>query len=153
MEEPVHLTAQWRITPVWNPTWGPTPDSVARVRAGFPKFGSPALFDAFHSLEGDDMTQNAMEILEQRGYIDWCSNRDGLAALYGSEIVTAYVGFDPTADSLHVGHLIPLMGLAWMQRLGHRPIAIAGAGTGLIGDPSGKSKERKIGRASCRERV
>ena len=72
------------------------------------------------------MTQNAMEILEQRGYIDWCSNRDGLAALYGSEMVTAYVGFDPTADSLHVGHLIPLMGLAWMQRLGHRPIAIAG---------------------------
>lgn len=90
------------------------------------------------------MTQNAMEILEQRGYIDWCSNRDGLAALYGSEMVTAYVGFDPTADSLHVGHLIPLMGLAWMQRLGHRPIAIAGAGTGLIGDPSGKSKERNL---------
>ena len=90
------------------------------------------------------MTQNAMVILEQRGYIDWCSNRDGLAALYGSEMVTAYVGFDPTADSLHVGHLIPLMGLAWMQRLGHRPIAIAGAGTGLIGDPSGKSKERNL---------
>ena len=63
------------------------------------------------------MTQNAMEILEQRGYIDWCSNRDGLAALYGSEMVTAYVGFDPTADSLHVGHLIPLMGLAWIAMM------------------------------------
>jgi len=59
-------------------------------------------------------------------------------------MVTAYVGFDPTADSLHVGHLIPLMGLAWLQRLGHRPIAIAGGGTGLIGDPSGKSKERNL---------
>ena len=59
-------------------------------------------------------------------------------------MVTAYVGFDPTADSLHVGHLIPLMGLAWLQKLGHRPIAIAGGGTGLIGDPSGKSKERNL---------
>ena len=59
-------------------------------------------------------------------------------------MVTAYVGFDPTADSLHVGHLIPLMALGWLQRTGHRPIALAGGGTGLIGDPSGKSKERNL---------
>ena len=59
-------------------------------------------------------------------------------------IITAYVGFDPTADSLHVGHLIPLMALAWLQRAGHRPIALAGGGTGLIGDPSGKSRERNL---------
>ena len=59
-------------------------------------------------------------------------------------MITAYVGFDPTADSLHVGHLIPLMALAWLQRAGHRPIALAGGGTGLIGDPSGKSRERNL---------
>ena len=65
-------------------------------------------------------------------------------AIMNEEMITAYVGFDPTADSLHVGHLIPLMALGWLQRAGHRPIALAGGGTGLIGDPSGKSKERNL---------
>ncbi|MFP4481377.1 MAG: tyrosine--tRNA ligase [Thermovirgaceae bacterium] len=90
------------------------------------------------------MPENALTILEERGCVEWCSSPDELAALFNEEMVTGYVGFDPTADSLHVGHLIPIMGLSWMQRLGHRPIAIAGCGTGLIGDPSGKSKERNL---------
>ncbi|MCL1875758.1 MAG: tyrosine--tRNA ligase [Synergistaceae bacterium] len=90
------------------------------------------------------MFQNVYEVFNKRGYIEWCSNPERLSEVFSSEMVTAYVGFDPTADSLHVGHLIPLMGLAWLQRLGHRPIAIAGGGTGLIGDPSGKSKERNL---------
>ena len=87
---------------------------------------------------------NAFEVLRQRGYFEWCTNEERLAQVMNEEMVTAYVGFDPTADSLHVGHLIPLMALGWLQRLGHRPIALAGGGTGLIGDPSGKSKERNL---------
>jgi tyrosyl-tRNA synthetase len=58
--------------------------------------------------------------------------------------VTAYVGFDPTADSLHVGSLVPAMGLAWLQRFGHTPIALVGGGTGMVGDPSGKREERPV---------
>jgi tyrosyl-tRNA synthetase len=69
---------------------------------------------------------------------------EGLADLFSTTSVTAYAGFDPTASSLHVGHLLPLMGLARMQRFGHSPIAIAGGGTGMIGDPSGKSQERNL---------
>ena len=90
------------------------------------------------------MKQNAVKFFEERGLLEWCSAPEELGQVFESETVTAYIGFDPTADSLHVGHLIPIMGLAWLQRLGHRPIAIAGAGTGLIGDPSGKSKERNL---------
>jgi tyrosyl-tRNA synthetase len=69
---------------------------------------------------------------------------EGLAELLDSRSITAYAGFDPTADSLHVGHLLPLMGLARLQRFGHTPIAIVGGGTGMIGDPSGKSQERNL---------
>ena len=90
------------------------------------------------------MAGNAFDALKERGYFEWCTAEDRLREVMGSEMVTAYVGFDPTADSLHVGHLIPLMALGWLQRLGHRPIALAGGGTGLIGDPSGKSKERNL---------
>ena len=90
------------------------------------------------------MSDNAFDVLKERGYFEWCTAEDRLREVMGQEMVTAYVGFDPTADSLHVGHLIPLMALGWLQRLGHRPIALAGGGTGLIGDPSGKSKERNL---------
>ena len=69
---------------------------------------------------------------------------DGLAELFASESVTAYIGFDPTASSLHVGSLLTAMGLARLQRFGHTPIAIVGGGTGMIGDPSGKSQERLL---------
>jgi len=67
-----------------------------------------------------------------------------LREMLATEKVTAYIGFDPSAASLHVGSLLPIMGLARLQRLGHTPIAIAGGGTGLIGDPSGKTKERQL---------
>jgi tyrosyl-tRNA synthetase len=69
---------------------------------------------------------------------------DGLAELIAQGPVTAYVGFDPTASSLHVGSLLPVMALARLQRFGHAPIAIVGGGTGMIGDPSGKSQERVL---------
>jgi tyrosyl-tRNA synthetase len=69
---------------------------------------------------------------------------EGLADLFANERVTAYIGFDPTASSLHVGNLMTLMALARLQRFGHFPIAIVGGGTGLIGDPSGKSQERTL---------
>ena len=69
---------------------------------------------------------------------------EGLADTLASERVTAYIGFDPTASSLHVGSLLTVMGLARLQRFGHTPIAIVGGGTGMIGDPSGKSQERVL---------
>src|SRR5262244_2296995 len=67
-----------------------------------------------------------------------------LREVLAKEKVTAYIGFDPSAPSLHVGSLLPVMALARLQRFGHKPIAIAGGGTGLIGDPSGKTKERQL---------
>lgn len=69
---------------------------------------------------------------------------DGLAQALATGPVAAYAGFDPTAASLHVGHLVPVMGLAHLQRAGHRPIALVGGGTGMIGDPSGKTAERQL---------
>src|SRR5512139_3145603 len=69
---------------------------------------------------------------------------DGAADLLAREKVTCYIGFDPTASSLHVGSLLPMMALARMQRFGHTPIAIVGGGTGMIGDPSGKTLERQL---------
>ena len=90
------------------------------------------------------MAVNAYEVLQERGFVEWCSQPERLQEVFREGMTTAYVGFDPTADSLHVGHLIPIMALGWIQRSGHRPIAIAGGGTGLIGDPSGKSKERNL---------
>lgn len=68
----------------------------------------------------------------------------GLADRLAQQPITGYVGFDPTADSLHVGSLIPVLGLAWLQRAGGRPIALVGGGTGLVGDPSGKRAERPM---------
>src|SRR3954463_3820269 len=69
---------------------------------------------------------------------------EGVADLLAKESATAYIGFDPTAPSLHVGSLLTVMGLARLQRFGHNPIAIVGGGTGMIGDPSGKSQERVL---------
>jgi tyrosyl-tRNA synthetase len=69
---------------------------------------------------------------------------DGLPDALATDSVSAYAGFDPTAPSLHVGHLVPVMGLAHLQRAGHRPIALVGGGTGMIGDPSGKTAERQL---------
>lgn len=82
--------------------------------------------------------------LEERGFVKQCSERDGLTNLLSSSKITYYCGFDPTADSLHVGSLVPIMAMANLQRAGHIPIVILGGGTALIGDPSGKTEMRKI---------
>ena len=82
--------------------------------------------------------------LKWRGLIYQTTNDEGLDAWLNEKPRTVYAGFDPTADSLHVGHLVPLLMLRRFQRAGHRPIAIAGGATGMIGDPSGKSAERNL---------
>ncbi len=69
---------------------------------------------------------------------------EGVEEALARQHLTAYIGFDPTAASLHVGSLLPIMALARLQRFGHRPIGVLGGGTGLIGDPSGKTAERKL---------
>jgi tyrosyl-tRNA synthetase len=82
------------------------------------------------------------EELKWRGFIH--SSTEGVEKHFREKKVTGYIGFDPTASSLHVGSLLPIMGLVHLQRSGHFPIAIAGGGTGMIGDPSGKTQERKL---------
>jgi tyrosyl-tRNA synthetase len=84
--------------------------------------------------------RNVFEEFTWRGMV--YDATEGLAELFAREPLTVYVGFDPTASSLHVGSLLPVMALARLQRFGHAPIAIVGGGTGMIGDPSGKSQER-----------
>jgi len=85
---------------------------------------------------------NAFDELKWRGMIfDYV---DGIDSILGEKKVTVYNGFDATADSLHVGHMVPLLALARLQRFGHHPIALAGGGTSMIGDPSGKSAERQL---------
>ncbi len=81
--------------------------------------------------------------LTWRGFINQVTHED-LADQLEKERFTLYCGFDPTADSLHVGSLLPILGLVHFQRRGHRPIALVGGGTGLIGDPSGKTQERQL---------
>jgi tyrosyl-tRNA synthetase len=85
---------------------------------------------------------NVYDEFEWRGLV--YDATPGLRELLDREKLTAYIGFDPTAASLHVGNLLPIMGLARLQRFGHSPIAIAGGGTGMIGDPSGKTVERQL---------
>ncbi len=84
------------------------------------------------------------ETMAERGFVAQVSDEAGLKELLTKSRVTAYIGFDPTATSLHVGSLLPIMALAHLQRQGHRPIALVGGGTGLVGDPSGKTEMRKI---------
>jgi tyrosyl-tRNA synthetase len=84
------------------------------------------------------------DTLKERGFVSQCSDEEGLRKLLDSERVTFYIGFDPTAASLHAGHLQQLMAMAHLQRAGHRPIALVGGGTSRIGDPSGKTEMRKI---------
>jgi len=85
-----------------------------------------------------------LHLMDERGFIHQISDADGLDALMAKESVTAYIGFDPTASSLHVGSLIQIMMLHWLQETGHRPIALMGGGTGMIGDPSFKDEARKL---------
>ena len=85
-----------------------------------------------------------MRVLEQRGYIHQCTDAGGLDARAVEGRVTAYIGFDCTADSLHVGSLVQIMMLRWLQKTGHRPIVLLGGGTTKIGDPSGRDESRVL---------
>src|ERR1700753_3477081 len=87
---------------------------------------------------------NIYEELVARGLLADCTDKDELLKRLSAGPMTLYCGFDPTADSLHVGNLVPLLALRRVQLLGHHPIALAGGATGSIGDPSGKSAERQL---------
>ncbi|HCS75966.1 MAG TPA: tyrosine--tRNA ligase, partial [Clostridiales bacterium] len=88
--------------------------------------------------------KNVFDVLKERGYLAQVTHEEEVRELLASEPVTFYIGFDPTADSLHVGHFIQVMVMMHMQRAGHRPIAMLGGGTALVGDPSGKTDMRKM---------
>ena len=90
------------------------------------------------------MSTSIFDVLKERVYIAQCTNEDEVRKMLANEKVTFYVGFDPTADSLHVGHFLGLMVMAHMQRAGHRPICLVGGGTGTVGDPSGRTDMRKM---------
>ena len=87
---------------------------------------------------------NVFDTLKERGFIAQCTNEDEVRAMLENEKVSFYIGFDPTADSLHVGHFLGLMAMAHLQRAGHRPICLVGGGTGTVGDPSGRTDMRKM---------
>ncbi|HAQ39504.1 MAG TPA: tyrosine--tRNA ligase [Clostridiales bacterium] len=87
---------------------------------------------------------NVFDVLKERGYIEQCTHEEEIRELLGKENVTFYIGFDPTADSLHIGHYIQIMVMSIMQQYGHRPIALLGGGTTMIGDPSDRTGMRSI---------
>ena len=93
------------------------------------------------AMKGQEET--VLDVLTERGFIEQVTDEVSLRQLLKGK-VTCYIGFDPTASSFHVGNLVPIMALAQMQRCGHRPIALVGAGTGLVGDPSGKDQMRRM---------
>lgn len=88
--------------------------------------------------------QNIFDILKERGFVKQTTHEDEIRELLGRESVTFYTGYDPTADSLHVGHFLQIMAMAHLQRAGHRPIVLIGGGTTMIGDPSGRTDMRKM---------
>jgi tyrosyl-tRNA synthetase len=87
---------------------------------------------------------HVLDELEARGFIKQCSDLEGLRALMNEGPVTYYVGFDPTASSLHVGNLVSILVMTHLQRAGHRCVAVVGGGTGMVGDPSGKTEARQM---------
>ncbi|HEY9579216.1 MAG TPA: tyrosine--tRNA ligase [Rhizorhapis sp.] len=91
-----------------------------------------------------EFQSDLLRLLETRGYIHQITDAEGLDALAAKQIVPGYIGFDPTAPSLHVGHLVSIMMLRQLQRAGHKPIVVMGGGTGKIGDPSFKDEARKL---------
>jgi len=87
---------------------------------------------------------NAYDILKDRGFLYQLTDETVLPEKLNNGCMTYYVGFDPTADSLHIGHLLPIMAMRWLQKCGHRPIALVGGATAMVGDPSGKTEARPI---------
>jgi len=92
---------------------------------------------------GEEHMANVYDVLKERGFVEQASDEEGLRAALERPI-TCYIGYDPTASSLHVGNLLTIMTLAHMQRHGHRPIVLVGGGTGMVGDPSGRSEMRQL---------
>src|SRR5690554_3080678 len=90
------------------------------------------------------MSKNILDIFKERGFLQQVTFEEELRELLATEKVTVYLGIDPTADSLHVGHLMGVMALAYLQRAGHRPVGIIGGGTAMIGDPSGRTELREM---------
>lgn len=90
------------------------------------------------------MTENVYDVLKDRGYLKQFTDEEEIKKLLSEEKITFYIGFDPTADSLHVGHFIAMMFMAHMQKFGHRPIALVGGGTAMVGDPSGRTDMRTM---------
>ena len=90
------------------------------------------------------MTSNAFDILTERGFIAQSTDAPGVRALMEREKITYYIGFDPTASSLHCGSLVPIMAMAQLQRAGHKPVGLIGGGTAMVGDPSGKTEMRQM---------
>lgn len=89
-------------------------------------------------------TQTAYDVLQERGLVYQCSNETALRRALGTGPITFYCGFDPTADSLQIGNVVPVMAMAHLQRAGHRPVVVVGGGTTMIGDPTDKSSARRI---------
>jgi tyrosyl-tRNA synthetase len=87
---------------------------------------------------------NLFDEFKERGFFKQCTDDEAVRVMFEEGPVTAYIGFDPTARSLHVGSLVPIMALKLLERAGHKPIAVVGGGTGLIGDPSGKTEQRQM---------
>ena len=85
-----------------------------------------------------------LDTLKERGFVQQCTDEAGLEKLFAEKSVPFYCGFDPTADSLHCGSLMPIMAMSILQKAGHHPIAIIGGGTAMVGDPSGKTEMRKL---------
>ena len=90
------------------------------------------------------MSENVYDVLKERGFVAQASDEDAVREMLGGKAVTFYIGYDSTATSLHAGSLVPIMAMVHLQRAGHRPIAIVGSGTTMVGDPSGKTEMRQM---------
>jgi tyrosyl-tRNA synthetase len=108
-----------------------------------PPAATPAATAATRPAATASLSANAYDVLVERGYVKDVSDADGLRRAL-VQPTTFYVGFDPTATSLHVGNLVPVMAMGQLQRLGHRPVVVVGGGTALVGDPSGKTSTRAV---------
>lgn len=96
------------------------------------------------NIEKEVRKVNVFDVLKERGFIAQTTHEEPIRELLGKEKVTFYIGFDPTADSLHIGHFLQLIVMSHMQKAGHRPIAVLGGGTAMVGDPTGKTDMRKM---------
>jgi len=105
---------------------------------------APETASAAETAEPATLKSEFLQVLQARGYIYQATDLAGLDQLFSGGSQTCYIGFDATADSLHVGHLVQIMMLRWAQRTGHRPIALMGGGTTKLGDPSGKDTTRQM---------